>query len=79
MNTIPALVQIMAWCLQGADKKKTQSSALLAIMRGMDQWPVNSLHKGPVTRKKVSIWWRHHDDYPHQLWEYMYYITNKMY
>ena len=51
MNTIPALVQIMAWYLQGADKKKTQCSALLAIMRGMDQWPVNSLHKGPVTRK----------------------------
>ena len=23
-------------------------------------WPVNSLHKWPVTRKK-SIWWRHHE------------------
>ena len=22
--------------------------------------PVNSPHKGPVTRRKVSIWWRHH-------------------
>ena len=23
--------------------------------------PVNSPHKWPVTRKNVSIWWRHHD------------------
>ena len=30
-------------------------------MRGIHRWPVSSLHRGPVTRKKASIWWRHHD------------------
>ena len=35
----------------GADQRKHQSSASLAFVRGIDQWPVNSSHKGPVTRK----------------------------
>ena len=29
--------------------------------RGIHRWPVNSPHEWPVTRKKVSIWWRHHE------------------
>ena len=29
-------------------------------MRGIHRWPVNSPHKGPVTRKK-AISWRHHE------------------
>ena len=33
--------------IQGADQRKHQSSASLAFVR----WPVNSPHKGPVTRK----------------------------
>ena len=32
-------------------KKKNQSSASLAFVRGIHRWPVNSPHKGPVTRK----------------------------
>ena len=32
-----------------ADKKKHQSSASLAFVRGIHQWPVNSFHKGPLT------------------------------
>ena len=31
--------------------KKNQSSASLAFVRGIHRWPVNSPHKGPVTRK----------------------------
>ena len=31
--------------------KKHQSSALLAFVRGIHRWPVNSPHKGPVTLK----------------------------
>ena len=31
--------------------KKRQSSASLAFVRGIHRWPVNSPHKGPVTRK----------------------------
>ena len=34
-----------------ADRRKHQSSALLACVRGIHQWPVNSPHKEPVTRK----------------------------
>ena len=35
----------------GADQRKHQSSSLLAFVRGIDRWPVNSPHKGPETRK----------------------------
>ena len=35
----------------GADKRKHQSSASLAFKRGIRRRPVNSSHKGPVTRK----------------------------
>ena len=34
-----------------ADQRKHQSSVLLAFVRGIYRWPVNSPHKGPVTRK----------------------------
>ena len=32
-------------------QRKHQSSASLAFVRGIHRWPVNSLHKGPVTWK----------------------------
>ena len=32
-------------------QRKHQSSASLAFVRGIHRWPVNSPHKGPVTRK----------------------------
>ena len=35
----------------GADQREHQSSASLAFVRGIHRWPVNSPHKGPVTRK----------------------------
>ena len=44
--------------VQGADQRKHQSSASLAIVRVIHRWLVNSPHKGPVTRK---LWWRHHE------------------
>ena len=31
--------------------KKTSNSASVAFVRGIHRWPVNSPHKGPVTRK----------------------------
>ena len=34
----------------GADQRKHQSSVSLAFVRGIHRWPVNSPHKGPVTR-----------------------------
>ena len=33
------------------DQRKLQSSAPLAFIRGIHQWPVDSSHKWPVTRK----------------------------
>ena len=35
----------------GTDQRKYESSASLAFVRGIHHWPVNSPHKGPVTRK----------------------------
>ena len=34
-----------------SDQRKHKSSASLAFVRGIHRWPVNSPHKGPVTRK----------------------------
>ena len=35
----------------GPDQRNHQSSASLALVRGVHRWLVNSPHKGPVTRK----------------------------
>ena len=35
----------------GAHQRKHQSSASLSLVRGIHRWPVDSPHKGPVTRK----------------------------
>ena len=40
--------------IQGVDKKKHQSSASLAFVRGIHRWLVNFPHKGPVTRNMFS-------------------------
>ena len=39
----------------GTDQRKHQSLASLAFVRGIHWWPVNSLHKGPVTQKMFSF------------------------
>ena len=45
-SQITSLAIVFLTVYSGAD----QSSASLAFVRGIDRWPVNSLHKGPVTR-----------------------------
>ena len=35
----------------GVDQRKHISSASLSLVRKIQRWPVNSPHKGPVTRK----------------------------
>ena len=45
----------------GADQRKYQRSALLAFVKRIYKWPVDSPHKRPVTRKLFSIWWRLHN------------------
>ena len=40
---------------------KTSSSALLAFVRGIHRWPVNSPNKRANNADNVFIWWRQHD------------------
>ena len=42
---------ICSTVFSGAGQRKHQSSAWLAFVRGIHRWPVDSPHKGPVTRK----------------------------
>ena len=60
-SQITSLTIVYSTVHSGADQRKHQSSASLAFVRGVHRWPVNSPHKWPVTRKKVFIWWRHHE------------------
>ena len=39
----------------GTNQRKHQSSASLAFVWGIQQWPLNSPHKGPVTRKRFPF------------------------
>ena len=47
-SQITGLTIVYSTVYSGADQRKHQSSASLAFVWGMHQWPVN---KGPVTRK----------------------------
>ena len=55
MNTmasqITSLTIVYSTVYSGADQRKHQSSASLDFVWGIHRWPVNSPHKGPVTRK----------------------------
>ena len=55
MNAMASqIISLTIVCLtvySGADQRKHQSSASLAFVWGIHLWPVNSPHKGPVTRK----------------------------
>ena len=69
------IMSVMASCItspttvystvySGTDERKHQSSESLAFVWGIHRWPVNSPHKGPVTRKMfpfddVIMWWHH--------------------
>ena len=50
-SQITSLTIVYSIVYSGADQRKHQSSASLAFVRGIHQWPVNSPHKWPVTRK----------------------------
>ena len=81
-SQITSLTIVYSTVYSDADQRKHQSSASLAFVRGIHRGPVNSPHKGPVTRKifpfddeNVSIWWRHHALWgiplvPHKLWSF---------
>ena len=50
-SQITSLTIVYSTVYSVTDQRKYQSSALLAFGRGIHRWPVNSPHKGPVTRK----------------------------
>ena len=50
-SRIASLTLIRSKVYSGEDQRNHQSSASLAFVCGIHRWPVNSLYKGPVTRK----------------------------
>ena len=50
-SQITSLKIVYSTIYSGADQRKYQSSMSLAFVRGIQRRPVNSPHKGPVTRK----------------------------
>ena len=54
-SQITSLTIVYSMVYSGADQRKHQSSALLAFVRGIHRWPVNSPHKWLVTRKIFSF------------------------
>ena len=48
-----SVVYLIVW--SGADQRNHQSSLSLVFVRGIHRWPVNSPHKGPVTRKMLPL------------------------
>ena len=50
-SKIPSVSIVYSTVCSGADQRKHQSSVSLVFVRGIHLWPVNSPHKGPVTRK----------------------------
>ena len=50
-SQISSLTIVYSTVYSGADQRKHQSFASLAFVGGIHRWPMNSPHKGPVTRK----------------------------
>ena len=50
-SQITSLTIVYSTVYSGVDQRKHQSFASLAFVRGIHRGPVNSPHKGPVTRK----------------------------
>ena len=48
---IAGVSSVRSTVCSGADQRKHQSSASLAIVRGIHRWPVDSFHKGSITWK----------------------------
>ena len=59
-SQITSLTVVYSTINSDADQRKHQSSALLAFVRGIHRWPVNSPQMASYA-ENVSIWWRHHD------------------
>ena len=49
-SQITSLTIVYSTVYSGAEQRKHHSSASLAFVPGIHRWPVNSPHKGPITR-----------------------------
>ena len=54
-SQITGVSNVYSTICAGADQIKHQNSASLAFVGGIHRRPVNSSHKGPVTRKMVRF------------------------
>ena len=54
-SQITSLTIVYSRVYSGADQRKHEGCASLAFVRGIHRRPVNSPHKGPVTRKMVPF------------------------
>ena len=54
-SQITSLTIVYSTVYSYADQRKHQSSSSLAFVQGIYRWPVNFLHKWPVTRKMFSF------------------------
>ena len=50
-SQITSFTIVYSTIYSSTDERKHQRSVSLAFLRGIHRWPVNSPHKGPVTRK----------------------------
>ena len=55
VSQITGVLIVYSTVCSGADQRNHQSSVSLAFVRGIYRWPVNSPHKGPVTRKNFHL------------------------
>ena len=70
-SQITSLTIVCSTVYSGTNQGKHQSPASLAFMRGIHRWPVNSQHKGSVTRNMfpfddVIMGWR--NDWVQVIW-----------
>ena len=54
-SQITSLTIVYSTVYSGADQRKHRSSALMAFVRGIHRWPVNSPHKWPVTQEMIPF------------------------
>ena len=54
-SQITIITIVCSTVYSGADQRKHESSTSLAFVQGIHRPPVNSPHKGPVTRKKFPF------------------------
>ena len=54
-SQITSVTIVYSTVYSSVDQRKHQSSVSLAFVRGIHRWPVNSPHKGPITRKMFPL------------------------